>query len=322
MFYLCANMWLSLTVPFTAVTLLSQRPAASPRVRLSPVRAQASFDPFAAPRGPSPDQPSAGRPGPPPIPPPEQDPEELDVRLGARLLGAGLGGLGGNSLMAGLKTTGLATCTPFSLDGCTKQAPTQLSYVPSDASSEFSGPIADFLRKPTSILPQSWKLEGRSYLTNDSASPPMPAAPSPLPEPAPLPLPLPEPAPTTAVAQDGLDAFMTSSAPFGVPPAGAAEPGGAMALLDHAGPSHGLLESSAGFAAVADGGGDVVSSVLSTVAFAAIGALAFEYIATNKQAPVPDPLLSGFWGAVHGAVRFVSLGAGKVLRVAKGALPF
>ena len=120
----------------------------------------------------------------------------------------------------------------------------------------------------------------------------------------------------------GSDAFTTSQAPIGVPPAIAAELDGTLTWLDHAGSSHSLLESSAGFAAVADGGSDVGVSVLSTIGFAAVGALAFEYIVTNKQAPIPDPLLSGLWSGFPGTVRFVSLAAGKVLRSAKSALPF
>jgi hypothetical protein len=356
----------------------------TPQARVSiSIRAQADFDPFSSPRGPPLEQPPpSGMPGPPPGagPPPEQDPEQADVVLGARFVGGAFGGFTGNRLVDGLQTTGLATCSPFNLEGCARQAPTPQAYVPSDASNEYTGPIADLLRNPTSILPKSWKLEGRSFLS-DEASPPMPPAPTLLTEPAPAPAPLAEPAPAAIVptppdplpeampsaaaaggvpstapaapadysqSLEGLsqeeireriarvmedlqrvkegsmssDAFTTSQAPIGVPPASAAELDGTLTWLDHAGSSHSLLESSAGFAAVADSGSDLGVSVLATLGFTAVGALGFEYIATNKAAPIPDPLLSGLWGGLHGAVRFVSLGAGKVLRTAKSALPF
>ena len=383
--------------------------------RRATVRAGADFDPFSSPRGPPLDTPavpppkrtSPGGGGPPSSPP---DPDAEDVTLGARILGAGFGGITGNGLVSGVKSTGLSQCSPFNLEGCaslTTAAPPsgQGATAPVGLTDGYQGAIADILRNPTSILPKEWQLEGRKYLDDvlddvqPSATPPAaPQLPSPtpplpmLPPPAPLPTPPPllstpappisplptvtAPAPESATADGpGLDgqsveeqiariqeeilrlqgklpsggAPTTSSAspPFGVPPAHAAEvPGtwelpatdfdGGLALAGALDPS-GLGEATAATlppdgvsaaladplvataALLADNGlvdslVDLGGSALLTLVFAAVGALTFEFIATNKQAPIPDPLLSGVWSGLHGAVRLPSRLLGGAIR--------
>ena len=337
------------------------------------IRMQADFDPFTSPRGPPLDKPP-GVGGPSPQPPqtpqpPADAPEKDEVVLGARILGAGVGGFTGNKFLGGIQSSGLATCSPFNLDGCNRVTPEPPSYVPSSGASamdEMDNPLANILRNPTSILPSSWKLEGRSYL-EDAASPaPATTAPTPAPTPAVPEVPAMPTLPTTpvpsspeslapeeqvAILREQImrlqqqQSITTSQAPpLGVPPASAAEYQDAAQLQLHgfappptvayefgahdvavyaAAPQadHSLVETSAGFAAVADLG-DVAGSAIGTLVFAALGALTFEYIATNKAAPIPDPMLSGFWSSIHGAVRFASLATGKAAKTVKGVLPF
>ena len=228
-----------------------------------------------------------------------------------------------------------------------------------DATTTWDNPIANILRNPTSILPKDWQLEGRKYLDESSTPPsPTPVPQTPPLEPAPpvsAPVaPVPAAPPTDLpVPLDGMtqeekirrireqieslqgtlksDAFSISSGPpMGVPPAAATEP---EALLLHAPPptvldqmpladSYTSALDTSSFAFVADGGlADVGSGLLATTVFAALGALAFEYIATNKQAPIPDPLLSGLWSSLHAAIRAASKATGSAAKIAIATLP-
>lgn len=76
-----------------------------------------------------------------------------------------------------------------------------------------------------------------------------------------------------------------------------------------------------GFSAVADEGGGP-GLLVATFVFAAFGAVAFETLATNEAAPIPDPLLGGVWKTLHSLVRgpskFVGVAAAKAFDVAKG----
>ena len=120
-----------------------------------------------------------------------------------------------------------------------------------------------------------------------------------------------------------------------VPPAGAAEPAlpatdavaGGLAVADGV-PTGLATDASVWFAAVADAADDplVGGGLLATVLFAGIGALLFEYIATNREPPVPDPLMSGLYGSLHGPVRAASkatdVAAMAVYKVVREKLPF
>ena len=81
-----------------------------------------------------------------------------------------------------------------------------------------------------------------------------------------------------------------------------------------------LLESGAGFAAIADGEAAASGGLLATVLSAALGALVFEYVAINREPPVPDPLFSGFYSSIHSTVRtaskYTNVVATKVLDIA------
>jgi len=88
---------------------------------------------------------------------------------------------------------------------------------------------------------------------------------------------------------------------------------------------HGSVLEGAGFAAIADGGGGP-AVLIATALSAGLGALAFEYVATNKAPPIPDPLLGGLWSGLHGGTRAASKLSGFVVSKAaaavKGVLPF
>jgi hypothetical protein len=135
---------------------------------------------------------------------------------------------------------------------------------------------------------------------------------------------------------------LRSQAPIGVPPAAAAEPLPAMhadttatahaavhSLGDapiHAAHAPSVLDVAA-FGALADGGGGGgVEALIATVASAAVGAIFVEALATNKDAPLPDPLLGGVWGSLHAGARFTSKYVGgaavRLGGVLKGVLPF
>ena len=324
------------------------------------------FDPFTAPRGPPLKKEE--------LPPPaaaaatasteERDPTTV---LGARVLGAGVGGLAGNKLWTGLLKVGLTTCSPFDLEGCNDAAlnraaaPTQAAAPKPTGVDDMNFPFADVLRNPTSILPQEWtNLPGRKYLSDvdmeedlkalpqldvpqislpqlqvpgfssstPSAPPEAPVAVPTTPPPLPTPT-LPPPTTTTAtpdaeelarlkerLAQ--LQGQMTSSAEnvLGVPPASASDaplPGAdALQVFD---PHHTHALVSLPTTLIADGGGDAISTLLVTVLFAGIGALGFEYMATNKASPVPDPMFSGVYLTLQGVVASASKATGQAAEV-------
>ena len=66
---------------------------------------------------------------------------------------------------------------------------------------------------------------------------------------------------------------------------------------------------------IADGGGDAISTLFVTVLFAGIGALGFEYMATNKASPVPDPMFSGVYLTLQGVVASASKATGQAAEV-------
>ena len=125
-----------------------------------------------------------------------------------------------------------------------------------------------------------------------------------------------------------------------VPPAGAAEPPDAMMHLTsgHDLTSYNELLTGGGsvssweasnaagmvadgwFAAIADSAAtNPTASLFVTLVSAAFGAIAVEYMATNAEPPVPDPLFSGLYKTFHGAVRAASKATGAVAGVAVGA---
>jgi hypothetical protein len=361
------------------------------------VFANSNFDPFTTSRAPPLDATKAkGVDSPRPPPSPMEDPDADDITLGSRILGAFVGGNLGNSIKAGLQETGLARCTPFSLEACSElqvqPPPVPLEAEATAKTSATDGMdnfVANILRNPTSILPGDWKLEGRSYLApdNEAVQPAAPVVPTILPTPpvaepvpAPMTMPTPQPAPADDAAAtlqesairmqelqesiarlrmqiESMDgngktggSFPTSSAPFGVPPASATEMetapllhAGAFAdgadslgsslngvrVVEYSQPEHALqhvstlLEDGAGFAVLAENGAaETAGAVLTTAIFAGIGAVLFEYVATNKDAPIPDPLLSGLWSSFHSAVRSASRLTGKAANTVSKALPF
>ena len=121
-------------------------------------------------------------------------------------------------------------------------------------------------------------------------------------------------------AQQQLTALLT------VPPASAApEPGGLYDASTQLDPSVATSAATSsldliGFSALAEGGGPGL--LFATFVFAAFGAVAFETLATNEAAPIPDPLLGGVWGTLHSLVRgpskFVGVAAAKAFDVVKG----
>jgi hypothetical protein len=118
---------------------------------------------------------------------------------------------------------------------------------------------------------------------------------------------------------------LSAAPPVGVPPASAGDvPAGVLpawpvgAPVDE--PLAGIMAdglpgydgaAAALFSAVADAdGGSGGSTLLATAVSAALGALACEYVATNREPPFPDPLMSGLYAPVHGAVRAASRSVG------------
>ena len=242
-----------------------------------------------------------------------------DTVVGARILGASLGGIAGNNIYYGLQNVGLLSCSPFNLEGCSaRPSPRPSAAAPlmnDEAMDAF--PFADVLRHPTSLLPKEWKLEGRRYL--ESA---------------------PAPAPTSSPPQDAPEAALNElqqlrdqlreelreelsrlqqtsfvSPPIGVPAASAAEP--PTTLVDTSSFLHVSASAS---------GGDTFAGLFSALVFAALGALILEYVAVNRAPPIPDPLLGGVWGTLHFLAKQPSKLTGLVARKAaeavKGALPF
>ena len=309
-------------------------------------------------RGPGPPQESADlfgdRPNEPARAPqgdgPPEDDEEQGIVRGARILGAGVGGFSGNSLWSGFTRTGLAKCSPFDLASCATSdstAATRAALAPTATNTDdMDFPFANILRNPTSILPQEWNLPGRKYLDDlpdEEAS--QAVAPVPAPVQAPISVPAPVQAPSPGLDRAAADfakgalespdeqlarlreelsrlqeTFSSSVAPLGVAPASASEPG--PLVLEHSSHSfeYSLLESGAGFAAVADGEALASGGLLATVLCGALGALVFEYVATNREPPVPDPLFSGFYSSIHSTVRtasrYTNVAATKVLDLA------
>ena len=180
----------------------------------------------------------------------------------------------------------------------------------------------------------------------DEALPPQVPAPIQLePPPAAVPAPAPQASEEQLKALEGellrlkqqiaekQSVLSTSHAPVGVPPASAAETplsSGALhslneaAMMDHwnsvVTSGHGLHD--AGFMAIADSAGGGPGGVLATLMGVALGAVACEYVATNKEPPIPDPLLGGIWGTLHSVVRTASKITGQAASAVKGALPF
>jgi len=376
-----------LLLPQLACSFVALRAPSRSARRAGVPQSRGDFDPFSAPRGPPLDK------GQQPLRPPPTPASPADIAadgetaIGARVIGAGIGGLAGNKLYAGVERIGLLTCSPFNLDGCATTRPPDRPAVPKPSGggteSMDNFPFADILRNPTSILPKEWNLTGRKYLEDAKPPPVAVEAPSAAVQPpqldtTPTPpaaieapqiaLPQPVPAPD-APSRPSLEELQqlreelarlkqtlsstgepmapgtarASAPPAFVPPATAAEPDAALLqwLHEH-GASHGeaigmvafgsdhahassLVEEYVGFAAVAEGDGGP-GGLIATLFSAALGAFVFEYLATNKNAPIPDPLLGGIWGTLHAAVRFPSKivggGVSKVIGAAKGAMPF
>lgn len=88
-----------------------------------------------------------------------------------------------------------------------------------------------------------------------------------------------------------------------------------------------LLQASTSVSAfsstLAESGGSPfdLPALLVTLLSAAIGAVTFEYIALNEEPPVPDPLFSGLYSTLHGAVRTVSKLTGAVAKQLIARLP-
>lgn len=105
-------------------------------------------------------------------------------------------------------------------------------------------------------------------------------------------------------------------APIGVAPAGASEVPDALLALPadiHASGGAAMDHDALWqlYAAVADtSGGGGPGGLIATFLGAAIGALVVEYIATNREPPVPDPLFSGLYGTLHGGVKAASQATG------------
>ena len=313
----------------------------------------AGFDPFNAPRGPPLEKQVGGEPNIPTPPDPPADPDDADVRLGARVIGSISGGVLGNKLLAGLDAAGLTTCSPFDLDGCgsTPNPPPVLSTTAAPAS---SGPgldadnfIANILRNPTSIFPQEWKLEGRSYI-DDVGSPPANAQPNTMPAPVPstpavpAPLPAPEVGSAAPLAEDvakgveelskeerialireemarlqgtiSPDAFTTSAAPpIGVPPAYAAAPDSA-ALVHSTGGEALLAQLHALYASEA-----AIQPALVAQPHHQAAAAAAAFPAGFSAIADGGPLDAG--GAVLGTLIFAAIGALGLEYVATNKVP-
>ena len=234
-----------------------------------------------------------------------------DTVVGARILGASLGGIAGNNIYYGLQNVGLLSCSPFNLEGCSARpsprpsaaaAPLNDEAMNDEAMDAF--PFADVLRNPTSILPKEWKLEGRRYLESAPALAPTSSPPQDAPAAA-----LDELQQLRDQLREELSRLQQTSfvsPPIGVPAASAFEP-----------PT--TLVDTSSFLHVSDG-------LFTALVFAALGALILEYVAVNRAPPIPDPLLGGVWGTLHFLAKQPSKSTGLVARKAaeavKGALPF
>lgn len=118
-----------------------------------------------------------------------------------------------------------------------------------------------------------------------------------------------------------------------VPPASAAEVSDALAPSLHpadwtaaaaaaASHSSSLLVHDAGFMAIAEKAGGIdPGGIIATGLGIVLGAVTMEFVATNKEAPIPDPLLGGLWSSLHAVARFGSSITGKAASAVKGALP-
>ena len=234
-----------------------------------------------------------------------------DTVVGARILGASLGGIAGNNIYYGLQNVGLLSCSPFNLEGCSARpsprpsaaaAPLNDEAMNDEAMDAF--PFSDVLRNPTSILPKEWKLEGRRYLESAPALAPTSSPPQDVPAAA-----LDELQQLRDQLREELSRLQQTSfvsPPIGVPAASASEP--PTTLID-----------TSSFLHVSDG-------LFTALVFAALGALILEYVAVNRAPPIPDPLLGGVWGTLHFLAKQASKSTGLVARKAaeavKGALPF
>ena len=243
-----------------------------------------------------------------------------DIVVGARILGASLGGIAGNNIYYGLQNVGLLSCSPFNLEGCSARpsprpsaaaAPLNDEAMNDEAMDAF--PFADVLRNPTSILPKEWKLEGRRYLESAPALAPTSSPPQDAPAAA-----LDELQQLRDQLREELSRLQQTSfvsPPIGVPAASAAEP--PTTLVDTSSFFHVSASAS---------GGDTFAGLFSALVFAALGALILEYVAVNRAPPIPDPLLGGVWGTLHFLAKQPSKSTGLVARKAaeavKGALPF
>ena len=238
-----------------------------------------------------------------------------DTVVGARILGASLGGIAGNNIYYGLQNVGLLSCSPFNLEGCSaRPSPRPSAAAPlmnDEAMDAF--PFADVLRHPTSLLPKEWKLEGRRYLESAPAPAPTSSPPQDAPEAA-----LNELQQLRDQLREELSRLQQTSfvsPPIGVPAASAAEP--PTTLVDTSSFLHVSASAS---------GGDTFAGLFSALVFAALGALILEYVAVNRAPPIPDPLLGGVWGTLHFLAKQPSKLTGLVARKAaeavKGALPF
>ena len=237
-----------------------------------------------------------------------------DTVVGARILGASLGGIAGNNIYYGLQNVGLLSCSPFNLEGCSARPsprPSAAAALKNDEAMD-AFPFADVLRNPTSILPKEWRLEGRRYM--ESAPAPAPTSMPPQDAPAAAPSSLDELQQLRDQLREELSRLQQTSfvSPhIGVPAASAAEPPATL--------------TSSFFHASASGV-DTIDGLFAALVFAALGALILEYVAVNRAPPIPDPLLGGIWGTLHFLAKQPSKLTGLVARKAaeavKGTLPF
>ena len=203
--------------------------------------------------------------------------------------------------------------------------------------------LESFLRNPTSVLPSDFLKQmneeaNKKYLAPPPSVPEVAPAPTAaeasaqlsalrerlaqLQEGLPPPSPGPElPGPLSSLASPplpsvagGVEQVATAFQP--VPPASAwSDAAGVLPATEldfyaavHSPPAQGWHTTldTAGFAAVADGGGASFSSLVATVLFAAAGALLFESMATS---PMPDPTMAVVASGVRTASKYADMAA-------------
>ena len=242
--------------------------------------------------------------------PPTED-EDAPVVLGARILGAGFGGVTGNALFSSLDNIGFTACTPFNKDGCqaliqeqqlqqaTQQA-AQPQGIPPAAGAEQLQQLQQAAQQAAQQTPPASAAEQLQQLQQLQQQLKQ--------------LQLQQQLEQLQQLQKQMASLVT------VPPASASTvPFDAAIAVDSS--RLDLVGSSldfVGFSAVADGGGS--APLLATVLCAVFGAIAFEVIATNKVPPIPDPFLGGVWSSLHALVRGPSKATGFAVTSAFAAI--